>query len=182
VVVDCLKITVDKSSNKESILQTQGWSKPLIQCQDARLKTRVTASLQGQDAGFKATSQQPDNAKMRGSKPASSGARCPRLAELDARVSIPRQCQTQGSRSASSRVRHPRFNTNTKTRSSRPASSITSIAKRRAKARISTASEPCVSVETTLVIGSIAAQVMRGVNPHYREFLRDNFTSRTPYS
>ena len=42
-------------------------------------------------------------------------------------------------------------------------------------------SEPCVSVITVLITGSITAYVMRGVNPHYGGFLGDSFTPRTPY-
>jgi len=43
------------------------------------------------------------------------------------------------------------------------------------KARISTATELCVSVVTALIIGSITAHIMRGVNPHHGGFLGENF-------
>jgi len=54
------------------------------------------------------------------------------------------------------------------------------MAKRRAQARISTATEPCVSVITALITGLITAHVMRGVNSHYGRFL-EHFTPKTPY-
>jgi len=54
------------------------------------------------------------------------------------------------------------------------------MAKHRAQTRVSTVEESCVSVMTTPITGSSTAHVMRGVNPHYREFLGDSFTPRTP--
>ena len=54
------------------------------------------------------------------------------------------------------------------------------MAKQGAQARVSTASEHCVSVVTALITGSITAHVMRGVNPHYGGLLGDGFTPRTP--
>jgi len=50
----------------------------------------------------------------------------------------------------------------------------------RLEARVSTTEKSYVSVITALIIGSITAHIMRGVNPHYGGFLGDSFTSKTP--
>jgi len=44
------------------------------------------------------------------------------------------------------------------------------MAKRRAQARVSTASELHISVVTALITGSVTPHVMRGVNPIMEEF------------
>ena len=48
------------------------------------------------------------------------------------------------------------------------------------RALLDTGFEPCVSVITDLITGSITAHVMRKVNPHYEGFLGDSFTPETP--
>ena len=53
------------------------------------------------------------------------------------------------------------------------------MVKRKAQARVSTASEFCVSVITALMTRSITVYVMRGVNSHYGGFLVDSFTPET---
>ena len=63
------------------------------------------------------------------------------------------------------------FTTTTKTQSPEPASHTKLDAE--LEARFSTAEEPCVSVITVLITGSITDE---GVNPHYGVFLGDTFT------
>ena len=91
--------------------------------------------------------------------------------EFKARVSAPLQCQK-------CEAQGPRLNA--QMWSSRPTSSVTSMAKGWAQALVSTASEPCVSIVTIPITGSITAHVKWGVNPHYREILGDNFTLEPP--
>ena len=80
------------------------------------------------------------------------------------------------------RVRGSRLNNTTtpKMRSSKPMSGVTSTAKHRAQARVSTGEEHCVSVITTPITRSSIAHVMRKVNPHHWGFLGDSFTLETP--
>jgi len=140
--------------------------------------------------GSELASQQHNNAKTEAQSPRPASCQWENT-EFEARVYVPLQCQkTQGSKPASqhhcstkiqSSKHASQHHSSVQTRSLRLASSIISMAKRRAKARISTANELCVSIETALITGSIIAYVMRGVNPHYGGFLGDSFTPRTPY-
>jgi len=65
------------------------------------------------------------------------------------------------------------------TRSSRPVSSIISMAKCGAQSRFSTGEESSVSVMITPITESSTAHVIRRVNPSYRGFLWDSFTPVT---
>ena len=77
------------------------------------------------------------------------GAQSPRPAELDARVPITQQWQNAGLEAMSN---------------------IISMAKCRAQGHVSTVNEPCVSVITTLITGSITDHVMRGVTSIMEDF------------
>jgi len=103
-------------------------------------------------------------------------------AGLEARVSASLQSQDAGLEACvSAELDAPfQYRNNAKTQGSRPASSIISMAKRRAQARVSAANEPCVSVITTPITGSSTTHVMREVNLHYGGFLVEGFTPETP--
>ena len=117
--------------------------------------------------GSKPASQHHCKAKTQGSKPASQ-LHC--------------KAKTRGLKPTTQQISTPasQYHSNAKTQGSRPASSIISMAKRRAQAHVSTAEEPCFSVITALITGSSTTHVMRRVNPHYKGFLGNNFTPRTP--
>ena len=113
-------------------------------------------------------------AKKRSSKPASqdhNNAKTPGTKSMSQCCS---KTKMQGSKPAS------QHHSNAKMQGSRPISSNMSMAKRRAQARVSTANDPCISVITTSITRSSTAYVIRGVNPHYRGVLGDNFTPKTP--
>ena len=126
-----------------------------MQCQDAGFEAFVSASLQCQDAELEAASQYHCNVKMRGSKPASQHHR---------------NVKTWGSKPAS------QHHCNVKTQSS----NWILMAKCGAQARVSTVEEPCVSVITALITGSITAHVMRELTPLWRVF-RGQFYPWDPY-
>ena len=147
--VDCLKITADNSSDNR------------VHTSDARLIKVIHAMPRR-----KARSLHPSIFQCQG-------------AGLEARVSAPLQCSdtklkarvsyhiNEGTQSLRLVFQHY---SSAQTRSSRPTSSIISIAKRRAQAYISVAEEPCVSVITTPVTGSSTAHIMREVNPIMEDF------------
>ena len=58
--------------------------------------------------------------------------------------------------------------------------SVTLMAKRRLKARVSTTEEPCVSVITVLITGSITAHVMRELTPLWSIFRGQFYPPETP--
>jgi len=71
VLVDCLKITEDKSLDKRVMLQTRGQSKPLVQSQDAGLEPASQHQFNTKMQGSKPVPKHLCNVKTQGSKPVS---------------------------------------------------------------------------------------------------------------
>ena len=97
--------------------------------------------------------------------------RSPRLAKLEACVSEQSLKPASQTRSSTKSLKLAlQHHLSTQTRSSRPASSVTSMTKRRAQARVLTAEEAHVSIITAHITGSVTACIIRELTPIMEDF------------
>ena len=114
--------------------------------------------------GSKPASQHHCNAKTQGLKPMLSKARSPllsktrssRLAKLETRVSAQSLKPASQTRSSTQRLKLAfQHHHGAQTRSSRPASSVTSSSRRKTQDRVQTTEELCFSIITTSLLSQV---------------------------